>query len=52
MSQYVGCQHLVLDLILKYFMNQDSTAKTSSSNISYEFIEELLQNYNDLKRNF
>ena len=50
--QYVGCQHHVVDLILKHFMNEKFGAKTSFPNISYEFIEELLQNYDDLKRNF
>ena len=45
--QYVGCQHHVLNLILKHFMNEEFCAKTSSPDISYELL-----NYDDLKRNF
>ena len=42
----------MLDLILKHFMNQEFAAKTSSRTDLYDFIEELLPSYDDLKRNF
>ena len=47
--QYVECKHYVLDSILKHFMNQEFAAKTSSPSISYEFVEKMQQNNDDLK---
>ncbi len=48
-AQYIGCQHHVLDLVLKHVMNQIFGGKTTSPNISYDFIHEIIDNYEKLK---
>lgn len=50
--QYVGCQHHVLDLILKHVMNEMLVAKSTSPNISYDIFTELITEYENLKQNF
>lgn len=50
--QYVGCQHHILDLILRHVMDELLDGKTSSPNISYNFVPELINNYVDLKANY
>lgn len=47
--QYVGCQHHILDLILRHVMDELLGGKTSSPEICYNFIPELINNYNELK---
>ncbi|XP_054083953.1 uncharacterized protein LOC128920524 [Zeugodacus cucurbitae] len=39
--QYIGCQHHVLDLILKHVMNEVLGGKSTSPNISYDIFTEL-----------
>ncbi|XP_073847047.1 uncharacterized protein [Musca autumnalis] len=50
--QYIGCQHHVLDLILRHVMDQVLDRKTSSPNIAYHFVTHLLGNYECLKSNY
>lgn len=50
--QYVGCQHHILDLILRYVMDELLGGKTSSPNIAYTFVTELLNEYENLKENY
>lgn len=50
--QYVGCQHHVLDLILKHVMNELLGAKTVSPNISYEIFSDIITDFQNLKQNF
>ena len=50
--RYIGCQHLVLDLILKHSMDQILSGKTTSPNISYNFVQEVRNNYANLRNNF
>lgn len=50
--QFIGCQHHVLDLVLRHVMDEVLDGKTSSPNISYNFVTELLNNYEDLKRSY
>lgn len=50
--QYVGCQHHILDLVLRYVMDEILGGKTSSPNIHYDFVVELQNNYIHLKNTF
>lgn len=50
--QYIGCQHHVLDLILKHVMNELLSGKSTSPNISYDIFTELIMNYENLKQNY
>lgn len=50
--QYIGCQHHVLDLILRYVMDASLDGKTTSPDIAYEFVSELISNYNTLKHEY
>jgi len=43
--QFIGCQHHVLDRILKLIMDELLESTTSNPNISYKFMDELLPNY-------
>lgn len=48
--QYVGCQHHILDLLLRHVMDELLDGKTSSPEISYNFVEELIKNYKELQQ--
>ncbi|XP_017470992.1 PREDICTED: uncharacterized protein LOC108362494 isoform X2 [Rhagoletis zephyria] len=50
--QYVGCQHHVLDLILKHVMNELLVAKAISPHIPYEIFSDLITDFQNLKQNF
>lgn len=50
--QYIGCQHHVLDLILRHVMDESLGGKTSSPNIPYPFISNLLNDYDSLKASY
>lgn len=50
--QYIGCQHHVLDLVLRHVMDEVLDGKTSSPNISYNFVDELISDYDYLKINY
>lgn len=50
--QYIGCQHHVLDLILKHVMDSILEGKSISPNINYFFMEELMKDYNKLIEKF
>ena len=46
--QFIGCQQHILDRILCLVMNVEVGEMTTSPNISYEFVPELIRNYNQL----
>lgn len=48
--QYVGCQHHILDLLLRHIMDEVFGGKTTSPNIEYPFVLEIINNYDDMKR--
>ncbi|CAI9729660.1 Hypothetical predicted protein [Octopus vulgaris] len=48
--QFIGCQHHILDRVLRIVVN--NLEKKSSPNIEYTFIPELLSNYEKLQANF
>ena len=50
--QFVGYQHHILDLILKHVMNDILISKTTSPNISHDFVSELVDSYDSLKHKF
>lgn len=50
--QYIGCQHHILDLILRNVMDEILEGKTTSPDISYNFVAELINNYNHLRQTY
>lgn len=50
--QYIGCQHHILDLILRHIMDDCLEGKASSPNICYDFVHELINNYENLKKSY
>jgi len=50
--QYIGCQHHVLDRVLRHAMEFVIGGKTSNPNISYPFVSKIIENYESLKRKF
>ena len=50
--QYIGCQHHVLDRVLKHAMDSVLDGDTSSRNICYPFVAEINADYESLKRKF
>jgi hypothetical protein len=49
---FIGCQHHILDTILKHVMNDHFGGSTNSPNISYSFISIITQEYEQLKTSF
>lgn len=52
LPQYIGCQHHVLDLLLRHVMDEVLGGATSSPNIGYNFVSELVNNYEHLRRSY
>jgi hypothetical protein len=50
--QYVGCQHHILDRILKHVMDELFGSDTRSANLHYDFVNEIVENYDRLKNTF
>jgi len=50
--QFISCQHHVLDRILRLVMDEKLGGATTSPNIEYPFVFELLKNYDELKARF
>ena len=49
--QFIGCQHHILDLILRNVMDQFFPTKSKSPNINHNFIEDLLKGCDELQKN-
>lgn len=49
---YIGCQHHVLDTLLKHVMNDYFEAATTSPNLNYWFISRITEEYQQLKASF
>ena len=47
--QYIGCQHHVLDLLLKHVMNFLIPGSTTKPELTYSFIENISKNYKFLQ---
>ena len=50
--QFIGCQHHVLDRVLRIFMDDKIGGNKTSNNIEYPFVQELLKNYDELRNHF
>ena len=46
--QFISCQHHVLDRILRLVMDQEHGANTSSPNVEYFFVSNLIYSYKTL----
>ena len=51
-SQFVACQHHILDLILRHIMDFQLEGSTRSLQLPYDFINEITNNYKVLKANY
>ena len=47
--QYIGCQHHILDLVLRHVLDFFFPIQSQSPNINYKFIDEIMEHYDDLK---
>lgn len=50
--QYIGCQHHILDLLLRHIMDEVLGGKTTSPNIEYPFVSEIINNYDHLRSSY
>lgn len=50
--QFISCQHHVLDRMLRLVMDKELVGNTTSPNIEYPFVSQLLKEYEDLKSEF
>ena len=50
--QYIGCQHHILDRVLRHILDFYLEKFTCGPNLNYKFIEEILENYNELKASY
>lgn len=50
--QYIGCQHHILDLVLRHVLDFFFPTQSQSPNINYKFIDEILTNYDDLQNEY
>ena len=46
---YIGCQHHILDRVLKHVFDQLFGESSASPDINYPFVTNILQNYEHLK---
>ena len=52
MPQYIGCQHHVLDRILKHVLDFYLNKHTTGPNLNYTFIDEITEGYEVLKESY
>src|ERR1044072_1814665 len=52
MPQYIGCQHHVLDKILKHVLDFYLNKHTTGPNLNYTFIDEITEGYEVLKESY
>jgi len=50
--QYIGCQHHILDLILRHTLNFFVPTITQKPNLNYKFVDEISENYNILQASY
>src|SRR6218665_3172717 len=50
--QFTGCQHHILDLILRYFLESFFPTESRSPNINYQFVEDVLAGYENLQKSY
>src|SRR6201990_1343247 len=52
MPQYIGCQHHILDRILKHVLDFYLNKHITSPNLNYKFIDEITEGYEVLKESY
>ncbi|KAG0724516.1 Cuticle protein AM1274 [Chionoecetes opilio] len=52
MPQYIGCQHHILDRILKHVLDTYGSKTTTKPSLNYKIIDELLENYKELQSEY
>ncbi|KAG0724579.1 hypothetical protein GWK47_040332 [Chionoecetes opilio] len=52
MPQYIGCQHHILDRVLKHVLDFYVSKTTTKPSLNYKFIDELLENYEELQSEY
>lgn len=50
--QYIGCQHHILDRILKHVLDFYVSKATTKPSLDYEFIDQLVENYTNLQAEY
>lgn len=50
--QFIGCQHHILDLVLRHVMDFLFPTKLQSPSINYQFIEDVISGYDELKKSY
>ena len=50
--QYIGCQHHILDRILKHVLDFYVSKTTTKTSLNYKFIDEVLENYEELQNHY
>lgn len=50
--QYIGCQHHILDRILRHVLDSLFDQPTTRPTINYSFVDILLKNYERLQKNY
>ena len=50
--QFIGCQHHILDLVLQHLLGYLFTIDSKTLNINYQFIKEVLAEYEDLQKSY
>lgn len=50
--QFIGCQHHILDLVLRHLMDFLFPTKLQSPSINYQFIEDVIAGYEDLQKSY
>ena len=50
--QFIGCQHHIVDLVLRHVMDFFFPMKTTSPDINYKFIDEIINHYDELQSSY
>ena len=50
-TKIIGCQHHILDTILRHSVNQLFGKSTAPSKLNYDFVDQITENYTNLNLN-
>ena len=50
--QYIGCQHHILDRILKHVLDYLIPYSLTKPTLHYEFVDDLVKNYDNLQQSY
>jgi len=51
-AQYIGCQHHILDRILRHVLDYYNPTTLTKPSFNYEFVDDVINNYNSLLENY